>query len=160
MAPNSKIVTVINSHSPYFKSKGKVLSLLPDEEVEVFLFQEEIIVVLKLNDVNLNSQIFIPQSRKDFYEFMQKATTSRGDIQKTIQELIQKSLITFNSGYSEKELLELIKNETKDKSQLVEEFRNLRDLQKIDFQLINSKPRPLPKFNPKKRHFKKNYRPF
>jgi hypothetical protein len=138
---DNKVVSVTNPQSSYFKEKGKILSLLPDEKVEVFLFKSEIIVSLNLSDINLNQKTFIPQSRKDFYEYIQKVTTSRSDISKTITQLIESSVIEIKDSFSKEEILNLINNPDLDKTQIVEEIRKLRDDELITFNLINSKPR-------------------
>lgn len=152
--PNQKIITVVNPQSCYHKQKGKLLALLPDEKAEVFLMQEEIIVVLNLSDINLNQQTFKPQSRKDFYDYVQKQTTSRADIIKTVNQLIKDQMITFNGGYSPENLQDLLENPEIDKYQLVEEFRTLRDQGKFDFNLAGFKPQPPNPIRPRN-----NFRP-
>jgi hypothetical protein len=154
--PNQKIITVVNPESCYHQQKGKLLALLPEEKAEVFLMQEEIIVVLNLSDINLNQQIFKPQSRKDFYDYVQKVTTSRSDMVRTVNQLIKDEVIKFNPGYTPENLQSLLENLDLDKYQLVEEFRALRDQGKFDFTLTGFKPQPMnrprkynPNFKPK-----------
>lgn len=138
--PNQKIITVINQNSSYYNQKGKLIALLPDEKAEVFLMQEETIVILNLSDINLNQNIFKPQSRKDLYDYMQNPTTSRIDLIKTISQLVKDQFITFNADYSLEKLKDLLENQDIDKFQLVEEFRMLRDQGKFEFNLTGFKP--------------------
>ncbi len=144
-----KIVTVTNENSPYFKSKAKIINVLETESVEAFLISEEIIVILKLNDICEKSKTYIPSSRKDFYQYIQENTTSRVNIVQTTKALLEKGLIRLGEGFSQEELILLLENEELDKSQVVEEFRYLRDLGKLEFLLKNND------FDPKKKPFSK-----
>lgn len=152
--PNQKIITVVNPKSCYHNQKGKLLSLLPDEKVEIFLLNDEIIVVLNLSDINLNQQTFKPQSRKDFYDYVQKVSTSRSDMVKTVNQLVKDKIITFSAGYNPENLQDLLENPDLDKYQVVEEFRMLRDQGKFEFNLTGFKPQPQNQIRPKN-----NFRP-
>lgn len=154
MSQPPKIITVVNPESCYHKQKGKLLNLLPEEKAEIFLLQEEIIVVLNLSDINLNQQTFKPQSRKEFYDYVQKPTTSRADMVKTVNQLIKDRHITFNPGYSFDNLQGLLENPEMDKYQLVEEFRTLRDQGKFEFNLTGFKPQPSHRPRPKNPNFR------
>lgn len=152
--PNQKIITVVNPQSCYHNQKGKLLSLLPDEKAEIFLLNDEIIVVLNLSDINLNQQTFKPQSRKDFYDYVQRPTTSRTDMVKTVNQLVKDQVITFSAGYKPENLQDLLENPELDKYQLVEEFRTLRDQGKFEFNLTGFKPQPHNQPRPRNNNFR------
>ena len=154
MDNTGKIVSISNEKSSYFQEKAKVLSYLPDERVELFLMDSEIIVSLSLNDIAEKNKVFIPKSRKDFYQYIQDDKTCRVNIINTTSALIKKGDILVKEPFTEQDLIKLLENEEKDKTQIVDEFRILRDEGKIDFLLINST------FEPKKfKHKKKPTNP-
>lgn len=139
MKQEKTLITVSNPQSPYFKEKGKLLSYLPMEKVEVFLIQTEIIVTLNLSDiVEPKSKGYNPKSRKDFYEYILNPKTSRVEITKTVEAMINKGDLVINSTYSKEALVTLLNDAERDKHQLVEDFRQLRDQQYIDFTLVNN----------------------
>ena len=133
------LITVRNPQSPYCGEKGKLLSYLPMEKVEVFLIQSEIIVILNLGDiVEPKGKAYSPKSRKDFYEYILNPKTSRVEITKTVEEMISKGDLTIASSYSKEALVSLLNDADRDKHQLVEDFRQLRDQQFLDFTLVNN----------------------
>lgn len=134
----NKVVTISNPQSPYFKEKGKVLEFLPQEQVEIFLFKSEIIVAVKLNDIAQTNKVFQPKSRKDFYTYIQDSKTSRVDIVNCTKKMIEGKVISLSEGFSESDLISLLENEELDKTQIVDEFRNLRDSNKLEFNLVNN----------------------
>ncbi len=139
MKQEKTLITVSNSQSPYFKEKGKLLSYLPMEKVEVFLIQSEIIVTLNLSDiVEPKAKGYTPKSRKDFYEYILNPKTSRVEITKTVESMINKGDLVINSTYSKEALVTLLNDAERDKHQLVEDFRQLRDQQYIEFNLVNN----------------------
>lgn len=150
MENQGKVVSVSNPKSSYFKEKAKILSYLPEEKVELFLLTSEIIVCLSLNDIAETKKTFLPKSRKDFYQYVQDPHTCRVNIVKTTQELIKAGKIKLNESFPESDLIALLENEEKDKTQLVEEFRNLRTEGKFEFLLANAT------FDPAKKKNKKN----
>lgn len=138
MENKGKIVSISNEKSSYFKEKAKVLNYLPEEKVELFLLESEIIVCLSLNDIAEKSRVFIPKSRKDFYQYIQDPKTCRLNIVQTTQALIEKGDLKMIEPFTKENLVSLLENEEKDKTQIVDEFRNLRDEGKIEFLLVNS----------------------
>ena len=137
------LVTISNKNSPYFGEKGKILSYLPEEKAEVFLTQSEIIVVLSLNDFSEpKTKAFSPKSRKDFYEFILNDKTSRVDITKTAQAMIERGEIVIKGEYSVQALVTLLNDSERDKAQIVEDFRTLRDQGYIEFNLANNSFNP------------------
>lgn len=134
-----QLIKVSNQQSPYFGEKGKVLSYLPEEKAEVFLLQSEIIVILGLNDFSEpKTKAFSPKSRKDFYEFILNDKTSRVDITKTAQTMIERGEIVIKGEYSTEALVTLLNDAERAKSQIVEDFRILRDQGYIEFNLANN----------------------
>lgn len=133
-----QIVAITNEKSAYYKKKVRILEYLPDEKVSVFLICEELLLYLNLNDISQNSKTYLPKSRKDFYNFVQNAKTSRTSIVQTVRELVKSGGIVLAEGVSQNELETLIMDESKDKGQIVDEFRTIRDAGKFDFTLPNN----------------------
>lgn len=152
----SKQAKITNPNSSYFNKDVNIIQYLENERVELFVVDEEILIVASLNDIAKQSQTFKPDSRKSFYEFVQDSKNSRVDIQNTLELMIKESLLTL-SNISKEELFYFFENPDKDRQELVDDFRRIRDEGKIEFHLINNNQ----KFNPKhkkKPHSLSNYK--
>ena len=146
---------ITNPEHIYFNEPVKVMQYLDDEKVELFIENPdiEVIIIASLNDISNESEALLPQSRKEFYEYIQKTTTSRVHIEATLKQLIAKNKIICKT-ISEDGLVNLIRNNDLDKTQLIEEFRSLRDQDFFDFNLTNAIYTTSSDF--KKRNYKKN----
>lgn len=149
-----KIAKISNPNSPYFNKKAKVLNYLPNEEVELFILEDEVLVYLKLDDIAQQaSKISLPKSRKDFYEYILEPKTCRANIIDTIKKMAEQNIVVLSESTSIEALTQLVQNEDKDKQQIVEEFRMMRDEGKFEFKLTNNS------FQHKKPFKKKNRNP-
>jgi hypothetical protein len=128
---------ITNSKSGHFNKNVKILQKLENEMVELFLIDDETIIILPLEDVQKQKdKTYIPKSRKDFYNYMQETGTSRTDIKKTIEAMIAKKTLELKS-MTENELLSIFDDIQKSRLELIEDFRTLRNERKFDFNLIN-----------------------
>jgi hypothetical protein len=152
----SKQAKITNPNSHYFNKDVNIIQYLENEKVELFVIDDEILIVASLNDITKQSQVFKPDSRKSFYEFVQNTKNSRVDIQKTLEVMIKESLLTLIE-ISKEDLFYFFENPDKDRQELVDDFRRIRDEGKIELHLINNNQ----KFNPKQRnksHTLSNYK--
>lgn len=131
-----KITTICNPKSPYYQKQVKVLNYHPNEEVEVFVIEDENLIFVPLDYLTPDCDTFKPRSRKEFYEFIQNATTSRTQMIETLKYLTTEGILKLNGATSESDLINIFSNH--ERSELVEKFRSLRDEGGLEFNLINN----------------------
>lgn len=148
-----EIKTITNKSSSYYNQKCRVINFLADEKVELFVIETEDLIVVSIDDISQARKTFKPDSRRSFYEYVQSPKTTRLEIQKTITLLInEKSLVL--TGITKEELFSLFEDPHKDRQELIDEFRELRDQGKMDFKLVNNK------YDPSKKSSKKSGKPY
>lgn len=145
-----QITTIIAKESPYCGAKAKIHRQCPDERVELFLIEEEIIIEVPLSYIATdNSKVYKPKSRKDFYEQIQNQKNNRKDLIATLNYLVSANLIVPSSPEVKGELIFLLEDANQDRDQIIQAFRDMRDAGKFEFKLANNSG-----FHP----HKKNYR--
>lgn len=131
------MLKITNEKSSFFDKNVKLINTLENEMVEVFLIDEERIIVVPIEDIQKQkNKVFLPKSRKDFYNYMQEAGTTRSDIKNSIDKMIDSGAICLNNIKKE-DLLSLFDDSSKSRLELIEEFRSIRNEQKFDFNLKN-----------------------
>lgn len=131
------MLKITNEKSSFFNKNVKLINTLENEMVEVFLIDEERIIVVPIEDIQKQkNKVFLPKSRKDFYNYMQEAGTTRTDIKNSIAKMIDTGAICLNCIKKE-ELLNIFDDASKSRLELIEEFRTIRNEQKFDFNLKN-----------------------
>lgn len=135
-----KITTICNPNSPYYQKQVKIRQYHPNEEVEVFVLEDEALIFVPLDYLTPDSETFKPRSRKDFYEFVQNPTTSRTQMIETLKYLTSEKLLTIHAPSTELEIIDLFTNY--ERTELVEKFRTLRDEGILAFNLANNSGLP------------------
>lgn len=130
----NNLIKVKDPNSIFFNKKGKFIEEADDS---IGLLIDDDLVFFKKDQVILKEKkLYIPQSRKHLYEFIQNQKNQREDIEKTLNFLIENNQIECLT-LSKEDFIEKILDVGVRKD-IVNVLRTLRDEEKIRINLINN----------------------
>ena len=125
---------ITNPKSSYFNQNCKIIRKLDNQNLEVFLEDDEILIEISCEDVDVKRNVCKPKSRKELYCHIKDPMTTRSDMRATINHLVSSGgIVTADIS----PVLNLFDDMDKDPEIIVEELRSLRDAGAFEFTLPN-----------------------
>lgn len=140
----------------YKGSKYKLQNYIDDNHAEVFLPEEELLVIVNVYDLHKQKNVFKPKSRIDFHTTVKKTEFTKDKLLSTLQWLLDNNHVTVKNNEVKEELIQLFKSE-KHKDEILEEFHRMYKAEDpvVEFKLIGNHNYQKKTFKKKKNN--KNY---